>query len=271
MYEAKEAGRDRRVEWVDRPGSEAMSVARLGWSHRVRDALREDRFVLHQQPIIRLSSDRIERAELLIRMRNGDDELIGPGSFLPAAERFRQIGAIDRWVIGQAIAILHQPAAPRILHVNLSGMTVSDPQLVTALPAIIARESGDPSRLAFEITETAAIESIETATQLAQRLSTLGCEIVLDDFGSGFGSFYYLKHLPFAVIKIDGEFIKQITSSKIDQVTVRSIVELAHGLAKTTIAECVEDDATLQLVRQLGIDYAQGFHLGRPQDTIPRS
>ena len=108
------------------------------------------------------------------------------------------------------------------------------------------------------------------ATQLAQRLSTLGCEIVLDDFGSGFGSFYYLKHLPFDVIKIDGEFIKQLTTSRVDQVTVRSIVELAHGLEKATIAECVEDEATLQLVRKLGIDHAQGFHLGRPQDIIAR-
>jgi len=155
--------------------------------------------------------------------------------------------------------------------VNLSGMTISDPQLVTALPARIARESGDPSRLAFEITETAAIENIDRATRLAQRLSTLGCEIVLDEFGSGFRSFYYLKHLPFAVIKIDGEFIKQLTTSRIDQVTVRSIVELAHGLEKATIAECVEDEPTLQLVRQLGIDFAQGFHLGRPQDIIPGS
>lgn len=270
MYEAKEGGRDRRVENVGGQAGEPSSVARLGWSHRVRDALREDRFVLHQQPIVRLSSGRVERAELLIRMRNDHSELIPPNSFLPAAERFRQIGAIDHWVIGRAIELLHQTEAPRILHVNLSGMTISDPQLVTALPARIARESGDPSRLAFEITETAAIENIDTATQLAQRLSSLGCEIVLDDFGSGFGPFYYLKHLPFAAIKIDGEFIKQLMTSRVDQVTVRSSVELAHGLDKATIAECVEDEPTLQLLRQLGIDYAQGFHLGRPHDIIPR-
>ena len=267
MYEAKEAGRDRCVEWVGAAGSEPVSVARLGWSHRVRDALREDRFVLHQQPIVCLGSDRVERAELLIRMRNGDGELIAPGSFLPAAERFRQIGAIDRWVIDRAMELLHAAPSPRILHVNLSGMTISDPHLITTLPALIARDSGDPSRLAFEITETAAIENLDTATQLATRLSALGCEIVLDDFGSGFGSFDYLKHLPFAVIKIDGEFIKQLTTSTIDQVTVRSIVALAHGLERATIAECVEDEPTLQLVRQLGIDYAQGFHLGRPQQT----
>jgi EAL domain-containing protein (putative c-di-GMP-specific phosphodiesterase class I) len=103
-----------------------------------------------------------------------------------------------------------------------------------------------------------------------QRLFTLGCEIVLDDFGSGFGSFYYLKHQPFSVIKIVGEFIKQLTTSRIDQVTVRSIVVLAHGLEKATIAECVEDEPILQLVRQLGVDFVQGFHLGRPHDIIPR-
>jgi diguanylate cyclase (GGDEF)-like protein/PAS domain S-box-containing protein len=271
MYEAKESGRDRRVESTGATGSEPSSVARLGWAHRVRDALREDHFVLHQQPIVRLSSGHVERAELLIRMRNDHTELIPPGAFLPAAERFRQIGAIDHWVIGRAIEMLRETEAPRILHVNLSGMTISDPKLITELPARIARESGDPTRLAFEITETAAIENIDTATELAQRLSTLGCEIVLDDFGSGFASFYYLKYLPFAVIKIDGEFIKQITTSRVDQVTVRSIVELAHGLEKTTIAECVENEPTLQLVRQLGIDYAQGFHIGRPHDLISKS
>ena len=204
-------------------------------------------------------------------MRNGHGELVAPQSFLPAAERFRQIGAIDRWVIEQAIQILHQTPDPRILHVNLSGITISDPQLVTELPAMIARESGDPSRLAFEITETAAIENIDAATDLARRLSALGCEIVLDDFGSGFGSFYYLKYLPFAVIKIDGEFIRHITTSNIDQVTVRSIVSLAHGLEKATIAECVEDDATLRLVRQLGVDYAQGFQIAAPREIHPES
>jgi EAL domain-containing protein (putative c-di-GMP-specific phosphodiesterase class I) len=129
-------------------------------------------------------------------------------------------------------------------------------------------EAGDPSRLAFEITETAAIENVDVAAQLARRLSALGCHIVLDDFGSGFGSFHDLKHLPFASIKIDGEFIRQVTVSKVDEVTVRSILELARGLEKPTIAECVEDQATLELVHKLGV-YPQGFHIARPEAMNP--
>jgi EAL domain-containing protein (putative c-di-GMP-specific phosphodiesterase class I) len=197
-------------------------------------------------------------------MRTNTQELVPPASFLPVAERFGQIRAIDRWVIDRALQLLREPTDQRILHVNLSGATISDPELLDALPDKIAREATNPTRLAFEITETVAIENIEHAHKLSQRLAALGCQIVLDDFGSGFGSFYYLKHIPFDSLKIDGEFVKQITTDKSDRVTVQAIIEMARGLDKTTIAECVENQATLDLLSQLGADYAQGYHVGRP-------
>jgi diguanylate cyclase (GGDEF)-like protein len=265
LYEAKEHGRDRIGETDSAAQNEPLMISRLGWVERIRDALEHNGLVLHEQPITNLRNDAVERAELLIRMRTNHQELVAPALFLPVAERFGQIRAIDRWVIDRALQLLRQPAQPRVCHVNVSGATMTDPELIDTLPAKIAREASDPSRLAFEITETVAIENIEHAHQLIERLAALGCQIVLDDFGSGFGSFYYLKHLRFDSLKIAGEFIKQITTSKTDRVTVQAIVEMARGLEKTTIAECVEDQATLELVRELGVDYAQGHHLGKPE------
>jgi diguanylate cyclase (GGDEF)-like protein/PAS domain S-box-containing protein len=264
LYDAKEAGRDRIAETDFSSPHEPAFMSRLGWVERIRDALEHDAFVLHEQPIVNLRSDTVERAELLIRMRTNSQELVSPASFLPVAERFGQIRAIDRWVIDRALQLLREPGDLRILHVNLSGATMTDPELIDTLPARIAREASDPTRLAFEITETVAIENIEHAYQLSQRLAALGCQIVLDDFGSGFGSFYYLKHIPFDSLKIDGEFVKQITTDKADRVTVQAIIEMASRLEKTTIAECVENQPTLDLISQLGADYAQGYHLGRP-------
>jgi diguanylate cyclase (GGDEF)-like protein/PAS domain S-box-containing protein len=263
MYEAKEAGRN-RLAVTDFTAREPAFMSRLGWAERIRRALEQDDFVLYHQPIVNLHNNAVERAELLIRMRGDRDELVTPASFLPVAERFGQVQAIDRWVVDRALELLRELDEPPILHVNLSGVTMTDPELIDALPARIAREATDPSRLAFEITETAAIENVEEAQRLADHLSALGCQIVLDDFGSGFGSFYYLKHLPFDSLKIDGEFVSQITTGKADRVTVEAIVAMARGLETTTIAECVEDEATLALLRDLGVDYVQGFHLGRP-------
>jgi PAS domain S-box-containing protein len=267
LYDAKEAGRDRMAE-TDFPAShELPAVSRLGSVERIRAALENNAFVLYEQPILNVSGEIVERVELLIRMRTENQQLVPPATFLPVAERFGLIGAIDRWVIDRALQLLREPAETRILHVNLSAATINDHELIDTLPAQIAREATDPTRLAFEITEAVAIENIEHTYELSKRLAALGCQIVLDDFGSGFGSFYYLKHLPFDSLKIDGEFVKQVATDKADRVTVRAIIEMAHGLGKTAIAAWIENQPTLDLIRQLGADYAQGYHLGEP---VPR-
>jgi EAL domain-containing protein (putative c-di-GMP-specific phosphodiesterase class I) len=148
--------------------------------------------------------------------------------------------------------------------VNLSGTTMNDPNLADDLAAIIAEHPIPQGGLVVEVTETAAIVNIERARDLAAQLPKLGCRFALDDFGAGFASFYYLKHLNFDYLKIDGEFITKLTDNKTDQLIVKALVDIAHGLGTKTIAEFVADDATLNLLRELGIDYGQGYHLGRP-------
>ncbi len=268
MYEAKQTGRD-RVALIEagRGGQQARMAARLTWSQRIRDALEHDRFVPFQQPILDLATGRLGRYEILLRMEGEGGELIPPGAFLYVAERFGQIQAIDRWVIARAIAILaerHATGQDVVLEVNVSGASITDEKLLEFVASEVENAAIDRSKLIFEVTETAAIVNVERARRFAERLAELGCQFALDDFGSGFGSFYYLKHLPFDCVKIDGDFIRQLPASIPDQLTVKAIVEIARGLGKQTIAEFVEDEPTLALLREYGVDHAQGYHIGRP-------
>ena len=241
----------------------------LSWVERLREALERDRFVLYEQPILDLARGVVDRSELLIRLLDGDGGVILPGAFLGAAERYGLIKAIDRWVIARAIRLLAARQAAgheRVgLDVNLSGESITDPTVMDFIAAEVRNAPIDPTGLIFEVTETAAIANVERARSLARGLADLGCQFALDDFGSGFGSFYYLKHLPFDVVKIDGDFIKELPASRTDQLTVQAIVQIARGLGKTTTAEFVGDAATVELLREFGVNYAQGFHVGRPE------
>jgi diguanylate cyclase (GGDEF)-like protein/PAS domain S-box-containing protein len=268
MYDAKEAGRDQVCVFDAASGRQARMEARLSWVDQIREALAEDRLTLHAQPIVPLTGDEPVHHELLVRMVGKTGELIPPGTFLYVAERFDLIQEIDRWVVRNAIALLaeHQRAGRDVrFEVNLSAKSITDP----ALPAVIAEEleraGADPRRLIFEVTETAAIVNLDRAKQFARSLRKLGCGFALDDFGAGFASFYYLKHLTFDYLKIDGEFIEDLPKSKTNQLVVRAVVEIARGLGKKTIAEFVGDDKTVELLRHYGVDYAQGFHVGRPK------
>jgi EAL domain-containing protein (putative c-di-GMP-specific phosphodiesterase class I) len=196
-----------------------------------------------------------------------DGVLIAPDVFLHVAERMDLIDRIDRWVVREAIRLLanEQHGGHELrLHVNLSAVSLADEEL----PAYIARElenaTADGRGLCFEITETAAIINMERARRFAARVAKLGCKFALDDFGTGFASFYYLKHLPFDHLKIGGEFIQDLANSPTDQLVVKSIAEIAHGLEKGTIAEFVSDRQGLELLERYGVDYAQGFYISRP-------
>jgi EAL domain-containing protein (putative c-di-GMP-specific phosphodiesterase class I) len=197
-------------------------------------------------------------------MISEDGTMIPPATFLYVAERFDQIHAIDQWVIEHAIALLPRLNAEQSLEINLSGRSLGNLQLGQRMSDVITMTGVDPERLIFEITETAAIENIHRAREFANELTALGCRFALDDFGAGFGSFYYLKYLPFDYLKIDGEFIKNCTDNRTDQLIVQSCVQLARGLEKRTIAEFVETAEILQLVEALGVDQAQGYEVGRP-------
>jgi EAL domain-containing protein (putative c-di-GMP-specific phosphodiesterase class I) len=211
-----------------------------------------------------LRTGAITKYEALLRMIGDDGSLIPPATFLYVAERFDQIHAIDRWVIERTVALLGHLPPHQSIEVNLSGRSLGDPGLAAHIRDVIADRGADPDRLIFEITETAAIANIHRAREFAEELTALGCHFALDDFGAGFGSFYYLKYLPFDYLKIDGEFIKNCTDSRTDQLVIQACVQLARGLGKQTIAEFVENAELLRFVRALGVDHAQGYEIARP-------
>ena len=266
MYDAKEAGRDRICVYDAASSRQLTLEARMTWSEEIRDALEEDRFTLFAQPIMPLQGGS-PRHELLVRMIGRDGDIIPPGAFLPVAERFDLVQDIDRWVVGRAIELLgeHDRRGEDVrFEVNLSAKSLGQADLPGQIARQLAAHGADPSRLIFEITETAAIVNVERAKNFARGLKELGCGFALDDFGAGFATFYYLKHLPFDYLKIDGEFVESLTQSATNQLVVQSLVAIARGLGKQTIAEYVGDDETLAMLREFGVDFAQGFHVGRP-------
>jgi diguanylate cyclase (GGDEF)-like protein len=267
MYTAKEEGRDRvEIHAVDSE-VHAEAKARRDWTRRIQKALDEGNFVLHAQPILDLSRDEVTQYELLVRMLGDDGELIPPGAFLGIAERFSLIQEIDRWAVREAIGLLqlHQRAGTRLkLEVNISGRSMSDPQLPALISSELARTEVDPNGLILELTETAAISNMDEALGFAEALTRLGCRFALDDFGAGFGSFYYLKHLPVDFVKIDGDFVRNLPRSSTDQVVVASMVQIANGLGALTIAEFVGDAETLETLRGFGVNFAQGMYVGEP-------
>jgi diguanylate cyclase (GGDEF)-like protein/PAS domain S-box-containing protein len=267
MYEAKQAGKDRYAVFDREDGRRGLLALRESWEQRLRRALSDDSFLLYAQPITAICANGAPKFELLLRLPDEHGDLIPPASFLYHAERAGLIEPIDHWVLEQAVRHLHQSHAvghDLILSVNVSGETMGQPGLDTHLAELLSRYPIPPESLMVEITETAAIKNLECARFLAQELSEQGCKIALDDFGAGFASFYYLKRLHFDCLKIDGEYIRNLCDSSTDQLVVKAIVTIARGLGTSTIAEFVGDDATIDRLKELGVDYGQGFHLGRP-------
>ena len=233
----------------------------------IRDALARGRFVLHAQPILDLKANEVVQFELLIRMLNEKDELVPPASFLGTAERFGLIRSIDRWVVRQAIELLgreRKKGNHLRVSVNLSCKSLADLELTTVIEKELAEQGVDPKQLTLEITETTAITDTDRAKIFAIALKQIGCRLALDDFGVGFSSFNHLKHLPVDYLKIDGSFIRNLPQSKVDQHLVRAMVEVARALRKRTVAEFVASPEILKLVRDSGIDFAQGYHIGKP-------
>lgn len=262
---------------VARPGSEQIcspaGLQRRPWLQRLRRALAEDLFVLHYQPIVSLADGRIAHHEALVRLADEPDgSLIAPASFLPAAERYGLIREIDRMVLDKVAALLGARRGERggAIAMNLSALSLTDPDMLAHIERGLTRNAVDPSRLIVEVTETASISDMERARVFCAGVQELGCAVALDDFGAGFGSFHYLKHLPFRYLKIDGAFIRGLPGSAHDQLVVRALVGLVREMGQSTIAEFVGDQATIALLREYGVDYAQGFEVGRPQAELAR-
>lgn len=268
MYRAKEEGRNQIALFED-PGDPRGQRRQQTTTARIREALTQDRLSLHTQPIRSLASGGIERYELLLRMTGENGELLPAASFIEAAERSGMVQELDRWVVAQALELLaerEQGGDPVSLHVNLSGASVADLSVLEFIERRLDEGGADPARCTFEITETARVHNYEAAAGFADRITEFGCQVAIDDYGAGFGPFHYLKSIPFDLIKIDGSFVRDMPNSDADQLTVQAIVQVARGLGKTTIAEYVQDDVTAQMLREYGVDLAQGYHLGRPVD-----
>jgi diguanylate cyclase (GGDEF)-like protein len=271
MYRAKQGGRDRIALFRDPSEPQRGPKRRQTTAARIRDALTGGRLSLQSQPIRSLASGGVERYELLLRMRSEEGELLPAASFIGAAERSGMVKELDRWVVARALELLAEReglGAPLSLHVNLSGVSLSDVSVLEFIEQRLDEAGVDPSCCTFEITETAGIydHDYEAASGFADRLVDFGCQVAIDDYGAGFGPFHYLKRIPFDLIKIDGSFVEHMPRSDADQLTVKAIVQIARGLGKTTIAEYVQDDTTIEMLRDYGVDMAQGFHLGRPVD-----
>ncbi|MEV4277815.1 EAL domain-containing protein [Actinoplanes xinjiangensis] len=230
---------------------------------RVADALGTDRFTLYSQPILELQSNRVTRHELLLRVLDEADGPQSPIQVLDTAERLDAIFDIDLWVVERAMRLAaEQPGL--CLQVNLSGRSVGDPRLTNEVEKLLERYRVDPAQLTFEITETALIGNLSEARRFADRVRDLGCGLALDDFGSGYASFRYLRLFPIDLVKIDGEYVVDLVDNPQDQVLVRALVQVCQAYGIHTVAEFVQDEATLRMLRELGVDYVQGYLIGRP-------
>lgn len=274
-YVAKEAGRNRVHVYDETDTAVASRCDELDWVSRLQRALAEDLFELHGQRILPIQPDGdhdVEHVEILIRLRGDDGRIVSPMAFIPAAERYGLMPAIDRWVIRQALAAhaayeRHSGRAARF-SINLSGATLADPALLDFVREQLAVQGVAPGMVCFEITETAAIDSLDAAADLVGRLRGLGCRIALDDFGCGMSSFAYLKRLPVDCVKIDGGFVKDMLSEPVDYAMVEAIHHIARRMGLRTVAEFVEDQATADALRRLGVDYVQGYGVHRPAPLL---
>jgi diguanylate cyclase (GGDEF)-like protein/PAS domain S-box-containing protein len=272
MYDAKETGRDRigmaSAETVD----ERSLKARMHWLERIKRALDDETFMVFCQPIADIPSGEISQYELLLRMQDENGQIVPATAFLATAERFDLVQQIDRMMIRKAIRLIAEHSEhgrDYKLEVNISAKSIADAELPLVIESELADSGIDPSLLILEITETTAIANMDEAVEFATRLSRLGCGFALDDFGRGFGSFYYLKHLPLNYLKIDGDFVRNLAHNLVDQQVVKAVVQVARALGYKTIAEYVQDEATVLALRHYGVDYMQGYHVGRPRPLNP--
>ncbi len=270
-FEAKSQGRN-TVHLFSHDDRESHLIrSAVDWVPRIRDAIAHDRLRLYFQPVIDVASGKVHGHEALIRMIDDDGRLILPNNFIPVAERMGLIHDIDLWVINHAIDILHQLPADYdhlTLNINLSMYAFQDPQLPALIRDKLETTGVAAGRITFEITETAATASYVQTRDMIHKLRELGCRFALDDFGSGFSSFNYIKQFPVDYLKIDGSFIRNLVYDAVDQRLVKSMIEVARTLNKQVVAEFVENEEILELLRRYGIHLAQGNHIGLPAPSM---
>jgi diguanylate cyclase (GGDEF)-like protein len=251
LYHIKKYDIDRRKE-------------QMRWVPIIQQALSEDDFFLCGQQLIDLSTNQCNKIEVLIRLRNPDESITPPGHFIPIAERYHLITAIDKWVLENTLKQKHLFDQGFQLSINLSGESINKPSVINYLTNILEQSNIDGQQICFEITETSAFTNIKATKDFMESISAYGCKFSLDDFGTGTSSYGYLKSLPIDFLKIDGLFIRDLEKEKINQMMVKSITDIAHEMGIKVIAECVETEVVLSLLKSFGVDFVQGFHLHRP-------
>jgi diguanylate cyclase (GGDEF)-like protein len=269
-YVAKDLGRNRIHIYQE--GDAAERHKEMQWVAKINAATEEDRLKLFYQPIIPIGETEPDyvQYELLIRMQDEHGNLVAPGEFIPAAERYNLMPGLDRWVVHQALSkLVCQPTdtARYTLAVNLSGTSLNDPRFLDFLIAELSTHEPPDGSICFEITETAAINNLDHVVSFMDTVKRLGCQFSLDDFGSGVSSLTYLKHLPVDYLKIDGQFVKNITTDEVNGAMVEAIHKMAGALGIQTIAERVETRDVLDKLANIGVDYAQGFYIAVPRSV----
>ena len=273
-YMAKDKGRNCIHVYHAEDLESTQRHGEMQWATRITQALEEDKFCLYAQPIVPLDGSSDKHYEFLIRMMDEQGKTIPPGAFLPAAERYSLISKIDHWVIEHAFGLLaDNPVFLKqvsFCSINISGQSLSDSEILEFIITQLDKSGIQGEKICFEITETAAISNLNRATKFISTLKELGCRFALDDFGSGLSSFAYLKNLPVDYLKIDGMFVKDIVDDPIDHAMVKSINEIGHVMGMHTIAEFVENDVIKGMLKEIGVNYAQGYGIGKslPLDEL---
>lgn len=267
MYQAKTMGRNAWYLFSDDDRIRDRIQLLVDWKERIEYAHTHDNFMLYLQPIMHIKTKRVTHYEVLIRMQDKDGTIRSPADFIPAAENTGLIHAIDHMVLRKAIILaakIYEAGIFANFSINLSAHAFNDPELLPILKQQLSEYQIDPEKLMFEITETAALENIPGARTLMKEIKELGCGFVLDDFGVGFSSFFYLRELPVDVVKIDGSFIRNLAENSDDVILVNALCTVARGFGKKVTAEFVESEEILHIIEQMDIDYAQGYYIGRP-------
>jgi len=267
-YAAKDKGRNHIQIYQETNDEFEKRRVEMDWAGKIDNALEKDLFCLYQQSIVPLQcTENRAHYELLIRLRGKKDEIIAPAAFIPAAERFQRMQSIDHWVINSAFEYLSQQntLSEHFVAINLSGQSLGDESLFKFVSKKIQESGISPRNICFEVTETAAIANFNIAVEFIEKIKQLGCKFALDDFGSGLSSFSYLKTLPVDYLKIDGIFIQNITTDPMDKAIVEAINSVAHKAGMKTIAEYVHTKEIKQCLIEMGVDYAQGYEIGKPE------
>ncbi|HSR64263.1 MAG TPA: EAL domain-containing protein [Xanthomonadaceae bacterium] len=273
-YIAKDRGRNRVHFYSEQDDEAVRRRGEMEWANRLRWVVEEGRLLLHYQQVVPLQEQGSGEPyiELLLRLRDEDGQTVFPGAFLPAAERYGMMPLLDRWVIANALSHfdrLHASGrAPGCCAINLAASTLEDEGLADYVLDLVARHGVEPRRLCFEITETEAMRNVARAMRFIERVRAVGCKVALDDFGAGMSSFGYLKNLPVDTIKIDGSFVRDIEADTMSRSIVESICKIGHQRGLDVVAEWVADHGVVPLLRELGVDYGQGFALHRPEPAL---